>query len=405
MPELEHLPFPDREIMYRADPALRQKGNKVFMAMRGCPYECTYCFNHAYNKMTADKGEMLRVVPVDRLIAEIKDVQKKYPVDSLWLQDDTFQLKPKGWLRELADRLPKEVGLPFSCTARPNKLDDDEVAGNMARAGCRSVWMGIECGNNEVATKILKRHLSNDRLLEAVAQLRKHKIKLNSQNLIGLPVDNPLEIDLETLDFNILCKPYFAWSSILYPYPETEIAKVAIDRGMFDASYEKIHVSNKTTSALKFEEPGLKRKLVNLHKIFGIVVQFPFLRPYTRLLISLPLTPLYTWMFFAFYGYKVIVAPTPWRGLLRMSRIWGKFYVRYVFRLERQRRFSMATKKAQYPNSDFLRDPGPDRGNSYASQERSDQVEAPSGCGPARPHADVVQVVELKELAAHRDSP
>ena len=48
-----------------------------------------------------------------------------------------------------------------------------------------------------------------------------------TQNLIGLPVPNPVEIDYDTLDFNIKLKPDYAWSSILYPYPGTEIGESA----------------------------------------------------------------------------------------------------------------------------------------------------------------------------------
>ena len=100
--------------------------------------------------------------------------------------------------------------------------------------------MGIECGNNEVAGKILKRNTTNERIIESVKILKKNKIKVMTQNLIGLPVPNPTEVDYDTLDFNIKLKPYFAWSSILYPYPGTEIGIAATKTGYFDANYEKV---------------------------------------------------------------------------------------------------------------------------------------------------------------------
>ena len=105
-------------------------------------------------------------------------------------------------------------------------------------------------------------------------------------------MDNPLEVDFETLDFNIQIKPFFAWSSILYPYPKTEIGQLAIDKGMFQADYDNTQVSNKTGTSLDFGNEMLKRRLVNLHKLFPIIVQFPVLRPVTMFLISLPLEKL-----------------------------------------------------------------------------------------------------------------
>ena len=42
--------------------------------------------------------------------------------------------------------------------------------------------------NNEVAKKVLKRNTSNERIIESVKILKKNKIKVMTQNLIGLPI-------------------------------------------------------------------------------------------------------------------------------------------------------------------------------------------------------------------------
>ena len=49
---LDEPPRPDRALMYDVDDSLRARGTKLFMATRGCPYKCSYCFNHAYNALT-----------------------------------------------------------------------------------------------------------------------------------------------------------------------------------------------------------------------------------------------------------------------------------------------------------------------------------------------------------------
>jgi len=312
---LDKLPLPDRKIIYDADPKLASKGNKMFMSMRGCPYKCTYCFNHAYNKIVQNKGPLIRNRSVDSIISEIKDVRSKYILDHVWLDDDTFLIKPAGWLEEFAERFSTEIGLPFNCNVRANLMCKEEFGKLLKKAGCQYVWMGIECGNNEASNTVLKRFISNEQILKACEILKKNKIKILTQNLVGLPVKNPLEVDLESLDFNIKIKPHYAWSSILYPYPGTEIAQTATEMGMFSSNFEKIHVSNKTFSALDFGNKKLKRKITNLHKLFGVIVSFPILRPCTPFLISLPLTKLYTWVFFSFYGYKYVLRLSSWKNL------------------------------------------------------------------------------------------
>ena len=169
-------------------------------------------------------------------------------------------------------------------------------------------------------------------------KIQKNKVKVMTQNLIGLPVPNPTEIDYDTLDLNIKLKPHFAWSSILYPYPGTEIGSLATKIGFFDNDFEKTTISNKSSSNLKFKDEKEKMKVNNFHKLFSIIGQFPFLRPFTNFLISLPLSFIYTWIYFAFYGYKLLVQATL-KGFLYTIGHYLKFYLKYVSRLEKRIKF------------------------------------------------------------------
>jgi len=335
--KLDDTPPPDRSLMHSADKALNARGTKKFMATRGCPYQCTYCFNHAYNALTKGKGEMIRSRSVNSIINEIKEVKNNYFMDRVNIDDDIFLLKPKGWLEEFAEKYPKEIALPIVCNVRPETVNE-KTGFLLKKMNCTHVAMGIECGNNEVAKKILKRNTTNERIIEAVKILKKNNIKVMTQNLIGLPVPNPTEIDYDTLDLNIKLKPHFAWSSILYPYPGTEIGTLSLRIGYFDGNFEKTSISNKTGSNLKFSDKKEKRKIDNFHKLFGIIVQFPFLRPFTNFLISLPLHYVYTWIYFAFYGYKHLVQSS-FKGILLTFGHYLKFYFKYVSRLEKRIKF------------------------------------------------------------------
>ena len=57
--ELDDMPMPDRSILYNADPAFQRTTTKYFMAARGCPFECAYCFNVEYNKAYKGKGKRI----------------------------------------------------------------------------------------------------------------------------------------------------------------------------------------------------------------------------------------------------------------------------------------------------------------------------------------------------------
>ena len=334
---LDAAPPPDRSLMYQADNALRARGTKLFMATRGCPYQCTYCFNHAYNALTKGTGEMIRSRSVDSIINEIKEVQKDYFMDRVNIDDDIFLLKPKGWLEEFAEKYPKEIGLPLYCNIRP-ELVNEKTGYLLKKIGCQRAAMGIECGNNEVARKVLKRNTTNDKIVDAVRILKKNDVKVKLQNIIGLPIANPLKVDYETLDFNIMLKPHVAGCSILYPYPGTEVSHLAKEMGLFDGKHEKVQISNKTSSNMQFGSKLEQRRINNFHKLFSIIVEFPFLRPYTNFLIKLPLSGLYTWLYFAFYGYKYIVQSSI-KGIAKNIIHYLIFYFKYVSRVEKKAEF------------------------------------------------------------------
>lgn len=309
---LDSLPFPDREILYESSPEIKEYKSKVFFSGRGCPYQCTYCFNHKYNEIYKNKGKIIRFRSVDNFIAEILEVKRKYPFQFAMIEDDTFLLKPKEWLEDFAVKM-KKTKIRFWCNVRAN-LINKEVVRLLKKAGCYAVWFGIECGNEKIRNELLKRLMTNEQIFKTCKLLKKYSIIFTSQNLIALPIKHPLKIDLQTLDLNIKCHPNFAWSSILYPYPGTSIGNYAIKNGYFKKkNWDQITVTNKMTSELVFPDPKEKKKTERLHKIFGIVVEFPFLRRFVDVLISLPLDRFYQFIFFSWYGYCMRIRMESWK--------------------------------------------------------------------------------------------
>jgi radical SAM superfamily enzyme YgiQ (UPF0313 family) len=323
--DLDSLPWPDREIMYDADPKLVEEGHKLFFSSRGCPYRCAYCFNEKYNEIYKGKGKIMRFRTPENLIREMESVKHRYPLSIVFFDDDVFSLKPKGYYEEFARLYKQRVGLPISCNVRANNVREDVIA-ILRDAGLDSVAMGIECGNEQVANSILKRDLSNDQLLRACRILQKYKIKIVTANLIGLPVPNPYEVDLETLDFNISIRPTFAWSSIMFPYPGTPIESYSLTHGYISGQPEFLE-TNKRSSVLKFSSEEEKRKIENLHKLFGLVVEFPVLRPYVDFLCGLRLKSFYTALFYMWYGYCYKFKIWPFESVPREL---GKYVVYWI---------------------------------------------------------------------------
>jgi radical SAM superfamily enzyme YgiQ (UPF0313 family) len=300
---LDSLPVPDREL-YMQFPFIRdfQRDTFTFMTGRGCPYDCSFCYNGASKSLYKGKGRYVRRMRVENAIKELKDANKRYRLNGVIFEDDTLTLNPK-WLFEFLERYEREVGIPFICNGRGDHITQ-EMAKRLARAGCRGVKLGVEAGNEEIRSQVLKKGITNEELLQASAYLKEAGIKIQGFNIVGIPRGG-LESDWETLRFNAKLGVDHAWCSILNPYPGTAIREIALAEGLLTAgetAEDFFRESYFVDTALALAD---KRKVVNLHHFFDLGVRFSFLLPLIRLLISLPLTRLYEVIFKLDYAVSV----------------------------------------------------------------------------------------------------
>ena len=326
--DLNELPFPDRQILYDADPNLAAVGAKSFVSARGCPYKCSYCFNKQYNDNYKGLGQTLRVRSPELVIKEIEDVRARYPLDTVTFTDDVFTLRPSGWIKEFSKLYKKRIGLPFNCSARASSVKEQDII-DLKEAGLTHVWMGVECGDEKAANKIFLRATSNDTIHKVTDWFNKYGGKIISLNIMGLPVYNAFEVDLRTLDLNLKIKPAMASFGLLYPFPGTAVAKMAIASGHFVEDKNTVYLeSNKHSSMLTFKSKKEKMMVENLQKLAGIVVDFPFLRFIVPFLCSLPFTKLYHLLFYLHLGYchKIRLSPIKFRNVIKEIPIFFGYF-------------------------------------------------------------------------------
>ncbi len=265
---LDEILFPDREIVFKY-PEIKNGPIKHFIASRGCPYNCSYCFNESYASIYEGKGQRVRFRSVDNLLKEIKEVIENSPTRFVYFQDDTFILKP-DWIKEFALKYPSKIGLPFHCHTRANLVTEETVK-DLKKAGCYSVHIAAESGNDEVRKKILNRHMSNEQIINSVELFRKYDIKVMLQNILGLPFTT-LDNDFETLELNIKCQPDYPWVSIFQPYPKTALGQRCVDEGVYHGDFSDMGSNFFDDSVINIEN---KNEIINLQKLFAVAVKNP----------------------------------------------------------------------------------------------------------------------------------
>ena len=308
--DLNSLPYIDREIIYESIPYYRSAGLRSFLTSRGCPYQCTYCYNHIFNKIFKGCGPIVRRRSVDHLIEEIKYVIKNYPpVRFIRFADDTFAHTIDQWLLDFSKKYKKEIGMPFYCLMRANTLTED-MAKLLSETGCYSIGMGVEVGSEEVRNRILKRYLLNEVLIKSFEYARKYKLKTYGNTMLAIP-GTVLKDDFNSFLFTKSLKLSTPTFGIFSPYPKTELTKYAIKQGFLDKNfnYETKFGLKSALNCYTEEEKNIQIRLAYLAPIFCDLPDF-FI-PLLKKLLKLNLTKLYSFIGAVYISYRTYVKIFP----------------------------------------------------------------------------------------------
>jgi anaerobic magnesium-protoporphyrin IX monomethyl ester cyclase len=300
--DLDSLPIPKRRL-YDEYRFLRDAPHKRFMASRGCPFNCSYCFNQKYRELLKGKGPYLRRRSVEHLLAEVEYVRDRFGFRTVEFFDDVFTLDKK-WFLEFAREFKRRINVPYIITTHSHYLDA-EIADALRDSGARRGLFGIESGSQRVKREIMKRRDSNDEVRARGALLRERGLRFQTFNIVGMPTET-LEEAFETLHLNQEIKAHYGWCTIAQPYVGTRLAQLCVEKGWLDGSRpieDAINSSWHNTSIIKSDH---QREIVNLHKFFGLAASFPALEPLVRRLIKWPPNPLFRLLHQFFFGYHLI---------------------------------------------------------------------------------------------------
>lgn len=324
---LDSLPFLDYDLCYKNMPFLDKSLKRTIMTSRGCPYSCTYCFNHIYNQMYRGKGPIVTRQSVSRVIAEARHIIDNWPTKFIKFYDDDFVLKLDDWLYEFSEKWPKEIGLPFHCLARADVVSNEpKILFLLKKAGIHSISMSIEAGNDYIRSRLFKRNISKEEMHKAFKLSWDLGIYTFSNVILAVPVTREeeekfhlpkaLARDIESLDFNLKIKTTMVEYMPLFPYPRTEIGEYCKKSGFFSGDYESFTISYQNRSPMECYTQKEKMIQQNLALLGTVIQAFAgsrnvFVRALTplfrllvvKILIKLPLGKFYLLPYVAVLNY------------------------------------------------------------------------------------------------------
>ncbi|MDP2682210.1 MAG: radical SAM protein [Deltaproteobacteria bacterium] len=264
----------DRTPYFTRYPVMAKDTVPRFIASRGCPYNCSFCYNGQIQNIFKDShNKYLRYKDPDNLIREISNIRRKHPVESIFFVDDLFSANKK-WLAHFLDIYKKEIGYPFMCTTRAN-LMTEELAKMLAGAGCRTISFGVETGNEVIREKILNKKISDRQLIECGQIARKYGMQVQTSNMFCLP-EETLEDAYKTIELNQKAGTQQPFCSLFLPFPNTELTNYCIEKGYLKADYtfKDMPKSFLKESVLSLKD---KEKIVNLQHLAYFFIRYPWL--------------------------------------------------------------------------------------------------------------------------------
>jgi len=259
--DLDALPAPDYDA-FDMPKILKDLGGRLSVVVsRGCPYRCAFCCNEALRKRFPRPEHYVRMRSPASAAAMVKALVERYSPASVRFEDDLLLINP-AWRREFLSLYCSQVALPFECNCRAD-IVTPELANMLKEAGCVSVDIGIESGDERIRNEILRKNISDEQIVRAFETLHAHGLRTYSYNMIGLPFETA-EAARRTYDMNRRVRPSAGAVFYFYPYPATPLKALAEAHNLLREDYEE--VTSYTESPAVKETHATYRQLRSVYR-------------------------------------------------------------------------------------------------------------------------------------------
>lgn len=245
--KLDELPLP----AYHLIP--KQKVIKLDVG-RGCPFHCTYCTTGSFF------SKKFRMKSVDRIIGEMFNLNEEYGVRDFEFTHDMLTLQ-RNEVMSLCNKLierqhKKNIRFTWKCSARIDFVDE-EMLGKMAKAGCTSIFFGIESGSEKIQRKIRK-NLSVPKAAKVADACRKTGIDMHASYIVGFPEETKPDIN-KTLNnvLQLLLKGALVQCSVLALLPGTPLFEQHHPNLKFDGNFSNFSQTICSNEELKLIKNNL----------------------------------------------------------------------------------------------------------------------------------------------------
>jgi radical SAM superfamily enzyme YgiQ (UPF0313 family) len=254
--DVNSLPFPNRRLVdceYASKIFGIKTASKKFTSLlssRGCPFQCIFCACRNFAR------GVWRPRSVENIIQELEFLYGEGYRQFLFV-DDNFTLNPRRVVKFCRQLRKRRLNVEWFCDSRVDNCGYDTFR-EMVKAGCRTLYFGIESANQRILDYYKKR-ITPEQSRIATRNARKAGMDIIVGSfIVGAPDETRKEIrntlsfaqkiDIDIPSFNILGAPVGS------PLWDELVVKGFIDEDKYWE--EGVFVSQAVPTAVPFDEIG-----------------------------------------------------------------------------------------------------------------------------------------------------
>ncbi len=181
---------------------------------KGCPGQCTYCYNPCFSKGT------WRARPMEHVLCEIKYLVDNYKVDGIYFADDLISPNKEYIYNFCKNIRESNIDFLWGCNLRADSCTKEELQ-MLYDSGCRWIFFGIESGSQE-RQKLIKKRLNLEKTKETIDNCSEIGISTTTSFIVGYPDETEDELK-ETVKYLIDLKSDVKIAAIYGVIPKSEL--------------------------------------------------------------------------------------------------------------------------------------------------------------------------------------
>lgn len=191
--DLDQVPLPARHLLNmdkydRKVEYIDAEPVDILNVVRGCPFKCRFCET---KKIWGDRSRYFSPM---RVADEVEHLVERYGARGVYFIGDNFTINRAKAMEICRGLIERGLDVKWACDTRVD-LVDAELLSEMKKAGCETIWFGVESGSQRVL-KILNKGITVDQAVKAFKLCREVGIKTACSFLMGVPGETLADMKL-----------------------------------------------------------------------------------------------------------------------------------------------------------------------------------------------------------------